>query len=173
LDRSQRSGLGDVSDKRNIEKTHINVALRSRDTPHGELKSMTLDRLKLETLIAALLVERKELEVAVSERRKAVTAAKKELKNIHDKKKIIDTPISADVENILMWKWLWVRNKKLRCISYFLTFSIQLYGKLINYDNIFTASRILCSSMSSTVEFLVKSPRFFKPAEAAGFFLII
>ena len=85
-----------------MEKNNISVALRSRDTLHGELESMMSERLELESLIEALVAERKELEAAVSGKRKAVTAAKKELKNIQDKKKKMDTPISADVENILM-----------------------------------------------------------------------
>jgi hypothetical protein len=62
---------------------------------------LRLEKLELETHIVALVKERKELEAAVPERRKAVTAAKKELKSIRGGKKI-DTPVSANMENILI-----------------------------------------------------------------------
>ncbi len=55
---------------------------------------MRLEKLELENHIVALFKERKELEEAVPERRKAATAAKKELKSIRGEKKI-DTPVSC------------------------------------------------------------------------------
>ncbi len=60
-----------------MEKYQLTSALRSRNTPRTELESLNLEKLELENCIAALVKERKELEAAVSERRKAVTAAKK------------------------------------------------------------------------------------------------
>jgi hypothetical protein len=60
--------------------TLILLFLRSSDTPPDELKSLTLVTLKLESLIAALVKERKELEAVVSERKTAVTAEKYKIK---------------------------------------------------------------------------------------------
>ena len=77
-----------------MEKCYLNLALRSISyTPPDELKSLILEQLKMEILIAALVTDRKELEAAVSERKKVVIAEKKELKSIHKNQKKIDTPV--------------------------------------------------------------------------------
>jgi len=107
-----------------MEKCYLNLALRSISyTPPDELKSLILEQLKMEILIAALVTDRKKLEAAVSERKKVVIAEKKELKSIHKNQKKDRYPckvhrdIAATLD--LLTSKLWLNCKRVEQMKHF------------------------------------------------------
>jgi hypothetical protein len=83
-------------------KSQLSKALKSRGILAPKHQSLLLQQRELDGSIQALVQQRKALESDVGGKRKALMAAKPTFKEIQAKKKKIETPVLAELENILL-----------------------------------------------------------------------
>ena len=101
LDEWKETSGADLAMQR-YSKSQLSKALKSRGISAPERQSLLLQQLELDGSIKALAEQRKTLESDVGVKRKALRAAKVTFKEIRAKKKKIETPVLAELENILL-----------------------------------------------------------------------
>ncbi len=101
LDEWKESGASDLAMQR-YSKSLVTRALKARGMSMEERQNLTLQQIALDNTIAGLVAQRKHLEQDISQKRKKLTEARAKFKDVRTKKKKGETPILAELENILM-----------------------------------------------------------------------
>jgi len=95
------SGGMDLAMQR-YSRSQLSKTLKSRRISAEDRESLLVQQQELDGTIQALVHQRKALEADVVTKRKNLTAARAQFKEIRAKKKKMDTPILAEIENILL-----------------------------------------------------------------------
>jgi hypothetical protein len=85
-----------------LRKSYMTDDLRNRALPSENRAYLSMEKKRVEDEIARLVGRRKQLEADVSLKKKHVTEKKKDLQKIQGEKTKINTPVSAEIENILL-----------------------------------------------------------------------
>jgi hypothetical protein len=83
-------------------KSQVSKSLKSKRISAEERESLKQQQQEIDNNISALVDQRKALEADVTNKRKNLTAARAKLKEVRAKKKKIETPFLAEIENILL-----------------------------------------------------------------------
>jgi hypothetical protein len=84
-----------------LEKSYMVSALKDRTLTIEQRNAISVGKEQKETIITQMVAQRKALEKDLSLKKKALADRRKDLQGIQRKKKKIDFPVSADIENIL------------------------------------------------------------------------
>jgi hypothetical protein len=137
LDQWKETSGADLAMQR-YSKSQLVKALKSRGTSAAEHQYLLLQQVELDGSIQALVQQRKNLEADIGVKRKAFTAAKAKFKEVRAKKQKIETPILAEIENILLQHNITAaayHGGKLNGVDYreFIQHSKPLYQKFETY----------------------------------------
>lgn len=84
-----------------LERSYIASSLRGRGLSNEQRICYTLERDNKDREITQLIQQRKDIEKELTSRRKVLAQKKKDFQELVKKKKKIDLPVTADLENIL------------------------------------------------------------------------
>jgi len=84
-----------------LERSYIASSLRGRELSNEQRIRYTLERDNKDREITQLIQQRKDIEKELTSRRKVLAQKKKDFQELVKKKKKIDLPVTADLENIL------------------------------------------------------------------------
>jgi hypothetical protein len=101
LDEWKENGVSDLV-MQCYSKSLLTRALKARGITMQEHVSVTAEQQVLDNGISALVARWKQLEQDSSQKRKKLTEARDKFKDVQAKKKKVETPILAELENILL-----------------------------------------------------------------------
>ena len=85
-----------------LQKSYVVAALKNRALLNAQKDHMLAEKKRIEDNVSMMVRDRKQLEVDVSNKRKTLGEKKKDLQKIQKEKRKINTPVSAEIENLLL-----------------------------------------------------------------------
>jgi len=101
LEQWKETDASDLAMQR-YSKSLVSKALKARGISVEERESLVMQQKEIEQNIQALVEQRKRLELDVTQKQEKLTGARAKFKDVRAKKKKAETPILAELENILI-----------------------------------------------------------------------